>query len=298
GYLGRSSLRHPPLVMGHEFSGEVVALDPSDEGGPIAVGQLVAVNPILPCRNCPTCAAGRYQICPNRTLIGAQRPGAFADLVAAPLTALVPLPDGTSPVLGALTEPFATALHAARLGGLTADDGVIVWGAGSIGLLAIWAALLSGAGRVVAVDTNPQRLRAAEEMGAVAAIDGGADDAVAAARAALGDVRRTVVLEAVGRTASRQAAVEAAGPGGTVVLIGLHDAETSLPINAMIRAEIALFCSYAYRPEEFRDAARILAHEPLPTTSWIATRPLTEGAASFAELIDRPGAATKIVLEP
>jgi threonine dehydrogenase-like Zn-dependent dehydrogenase len=83
-----------------------------------------------------------------------------------------------------------------------------------------------------------------------------------------------------------------------VVLIGLHDAETSFAVNALVRAEITLVSAYGYTHAELRRAVEVLATESLPTTDWIKVRPLAAGPATFGDLIDAPGTVTKIVLAP
>ena len=297
GYLGQSSLRVPPLVMGHEFSGEIVWLPPDNTTG-LHVGQLVTANPLIPCGMCRICQAGRPYLCPRRRLIGAHRPGAFAEYVAVPLDALIPLPEMLDAPLGALSEPLAVALHAVARARLQASAAAVVWGAGSIGLLTIWAARLAGADPIVAVETNPARLAAAAALGAGVTVDGRDPDAIAAVRRAVAEHPFVTVFDAVGRWMTRCAAVQAADPGGQVVLIGLHDSETTFAVNALVRAEITLVCAYGYTHAELQRAVEMLAAEALPTTSWIEVRPLAAGPAAFGELIDAPGAVTKVVLAP
>ncbi len=109
---------------------------------------------------------------------------------------------------------------------------------------------------------------------------------------------RTVVLDAVGRSATRQAAVQAEGPGGTVVLLGLHDQETSFDVNAIIRSQVALLGSYAYSEDDVRRAASLLEEGQVPLGPWFDVRPPSLGPDAFAELVERPGVATKVVLVP
>jgi threonine dehydrogenase-like Zn-dependent dehydrogenase len=90
GYLGFNSLRVPPLIMGHEFSGEIVALGPTNEATALQIDRRVTVNPLISCGICAFCRAGLVHVCPQRKLIGAHRPGAFANYVVAPLSSIVP----------------------------------------------------------------------------------------------------------------------------------------------------------------------------------------------------------------
>lgn len=105
-----------PIVLGHEFSGAVVQVG---EGADAALmGRRVAGVPLVPCHDCPDCAAGDYSLCKHYSFIGSRRPGAFAEYVAVPAANVYPLPDDVSFLNGAFFEPATVALHALRLAGL------------------------------------------------------------------------------------------------------------------------------------------------------------------------------------
>ncbi len=188
GYLGQNSLRLPPLIMGHEFSGEIV-----DSGSMIGesttpgIGQRVTVNPLVSCGTCMYCKAGLTHVCPNRKLIGAHRPGAFADYVVVPQRNVIPLPDSLPGTLAALTEPFAVSIHGVKLAHLRPDDAVVVWGASSIGLLTICAARQAHPTRIIAVDTNEARLASATAAGATTVLDARSDTIVEQVRSLVSD---------------------------------------------------------------------------------------------------------------
>src|SRR5215218_5329450 len=137
GYLGKMGNRTPPLVMGHEFAGTVTEVG---EGVDESLGgRLVAVNPLSSDGTCRLCRAGLTNLCPNRKLVGIHSPGGFAEYTLAPADNVYPLPDGVEARTGALAEPLANGVHAARL----ADDSVghaVVVGAGTIGLMCVQAA--------------------------------------------------------------------------------------------------------------------------------------------------------------
>lgn len=298
GYLGKSSLRKPPLVMGHEFSGEVVAVgDGVQLDARIVPGRHVVVNPLIPCRQCTFCRQGRPHLCPQRVLIGAGRPGAFAEYVTVPAQQLIGIPDTVDPVFAALAEPLATALHGAGLANIQQDDGVVIWGAGTIGLMSVFAAHLAGANPIIVLDTNGERLTAAQHLGATRTFSPLDPNALTEARQILGD-RPVVAIDAVGRTATRQAALQLASPGGRVVFLGLADVDTSLNIQAAIRSEVALFGSYAYTPSELERAVQLTAQLAQRDQAWVDRRSLADGADSFRELVERPGSTAKILLMP
>ena len=151
GYLGRMGNRTPPLVMGHEFAGIVTEVGEGvDED---FLGRLVAVNPLSSDGTCRLCQAGLTNLCPNRSLVGIHSPGGFAEYTLAPAANVYPLPDGVEARTGALAEPLANGVHAARLG--LADNPVenaVVIGAGTIGLMCLQAAVLDGIPEVHVVE--------------------------------------------------------------------------------------------------------------------------------------------------
>src|SRR5512133_3546168 len=198
GYLGHMGNRTPPLVMGHEFA-------------------RVTVNPLAGCGHCRLCAAGQENLCPRRTLIGVHHDGAFADLVTAPAANVRALPDDVTARVGALVEPLANGVHAVRLG--LAGDPVaraVVLGAGTIGLMTLQAALLSGIEHVSVLEPHAQRRERALALGAHAAF-GHRDEALAAVREATDGLGADLVLDAVGAQATRAMALELLRPGAQAV---------------------------------------------------------------------------------
>src|SRR5919107_3102005 len=154
GYLGKMGNRTPPLVMGHEFAGTVTEVSEGvDES---LTGRLVAVNPLSSDGTCRLCRAGLTNLCPNRKLVGIHSPGGFAEYTLAPAANVYPLPEGVEARTGALAEPLANGVHAARLGEGPVGYTVVI-GAGTIGLMCIQAAVLDGIPEVHAVE--PVRAR-------------------------------------------------------------------------------------------------------------------------------------------
>jgi threonine dehydrogenase-like Zn-dependent dehydrogenase len=297
GYLGHNSLRVPPLVMGHEFAGRVAVLGSAVEN--LCVGDRVAVNPLITCGVCPMCLRGLDSLCLHRQIIGAHRPGAFADYVAVPAANCILLPDNMSAVAGSLAEPLACGVRAARIAGVTAGDRVLVIGAGAIGLMCITGARRLGGDVVLVSDVSDGRLETARTWGARCGANALRDDVPQLARDLSDDLGVDVAIDAVGNTAARRAAVRAVRPGGTVVLVGLHEAETSLEANYIVRSETRVLGSFAYSKPDFAQAVRMLAGgEVTPHDSWLEERGLDACADSFAQLVDAPPPVAKIVLKP
>jgi threonine dehydrogenase-like Zn-dependent dehydrogenase len=297
GYLGQNSLRVPPLIMGHEFAGTVVA---RGEGvTDLREGDRAIVNPLIGCGACALCRQGLENLCPKRQLVGVHRPGAFAELVAAPAANCARLPEGVTPAGGSLAEPLACGVRAARVGGVGPGSRVLVLGAGPIGLMCIAAVRRAGGTVALAADVNPGRLVTAATWGAEATCNPREESAAEAARRATDGLGLDVAIDAVGSDATRRGAIEAVRPGGTVVFLGLHEAESQIQANYVVRSETHITGSFAYTSADFSVAVAMLAAGKVrPAPDWLVERPLDACADSFAELIDAPPAIAKIVLRP
>jgi threonine dehydrogenase-like Zn-dependent dehydrogenase len=297
GYLGQNSLRIPPLVMGHEFAGTIATAGASVSD--LAIGDRVTVNPLSGCGVCALCRMGLENLCPKRQIIGIHRPGAFAELVAVPAASCTKLPDGLSLVAGSLAEPLGCGVRAARIGAVGTGSRVLVLGAGTIGLMCIAATRKAGGSVTLAADPNTGRLQTAAHWGAKNLCDTRADDPAKLARQLTDGLGVDVAIDAVGTDTTRRVAVRAVRPSGTVVLVGLHEAESSFEANHIVRSEIRVAGSFSYAQADFAAAVDMLvAADVAPDVSWLQERDLEECGDSFAELIDHPPAVSKIVLRP
>jgi threonine dehydrogenase-like Zn-dependent dehydrogenase len=298
GYLGQNSLRVPPLVMGHEAAGEVIqsAGGTFADGSPAHIGTRVTFNPLVTCGECDRCHVGLTNLCRQRQLIGAHRPGAFAQFVAVPAAQCHPLPANLSDTIASLTEPLACSLRAVKLTQVQPDQSLLILGAGPIGLFALIAARAEGIKRVYVSDLSESRLAVARQWGATETIHVQKQDVQATIQKIMpGGV--DTVIDAVGANVTRAQAVQAVVPGGTVVFIGLHDETSSLATNYLVRQEITIRGSFSYDQSDFKRAFDLLAQGLLqPGTEWLEERPLAAGPSSFAQLVDGQVTATKIVL--
>ena len=280
GYLGHMGNRTPPLVMGHEFAGTVVA---AGDGAGELEGARVAVNPLSGCGHCDLCRAGYSNLCADRVLVGVHAPGAFADLVRVRAADARVLPDGVSARVGALMEPLANGVHAVRLG--LADGPVeraAVLGAGTIGLVTLQAALLSGIPHVAVVERHEERRERALGLGAHE----------------VGDERHfDLVLDAVGAQATRSLGLELLRPAGTMVCIGLAADDTTLGFHGVVRSQHRIQGSYAYTMDDFEQAhAWLVSGEASLGDDLTAVRPLEDGPEQFARLASGPPAEFKVFL--
>jgi threonine 3-dehydrogenase len=207
----------PPLVVGHEFAGEVVALGDAVSG--LTAGQLVTAEGHIVCGHCLQCRTGNGHICRDTRIIGVDRDGAFAEYIAMPATNVLPL-DGIPTTVGAVMDPMGNAFHAV----LTAEvsgSSVFVVGCGPIGCFAVGIARAAGAARVIASDVNEKRLALAQRMGAHVTINAATDDVV---RRVLDETRgegADVVCEMSGVPSALHQAFAAVRMGGRVQLLGI-----------------------------------------------------------------------------
>lgn len=289
GYLGHMGNRTPPLVMGHEFAGEIVA---AGRGAEAWVGQRAAVNPIQGCGQCRLCLSGEENICARRTLIGVHFDGAFADLVRAPAANLRALPDLLDIRVGALTEPLSNGVHAMRLGlaGFEAASAAVI-GAGTIGLVTLQSALLSEVPSVAVIEPQDARRARARSLGAHAVF---ADHE--AARDAGGELGFDLVLDAAGAQATRAMAVELVRPGGRVVCVGLAADDTTLSFHTIVREQITIIGSYAYTMADFEQALEWLASGRASLGELAPVLPLEQGPEMFAQLVQGPPDQVKVFL--
>ncbi len=207
----------PPLVVGHEFAGEIAAV--GDAVGELRVGQLVTAEGHIVCGHCLQCRTGNGHICKNTRIIGVDRDGAFAEYVAMPATNVLPL-DGIPTTIGAVMDPMGNAFHTV----LTADipgSSVFVVGCGPIGCFAVGIARAAGAAKVIASDVNAKRLALAQRMGAHVTLDASRDDVARAVLAETGGEGADVVCEMSGMPAALHQAFAAVRKGGRVQLLGI-----------------------------------------------------------------------------
>jgi alcohol dehydrogenase len=287
-YHGKDPRRVPPLILGHEVAGTVVA-------GP-RKGAPVVLNPLMTCGRCALCDQGYSHLCAERELIGMRLAGAYAEYVAIAENNLVELSAGTNFVEASLTEPTATALHALNLARLQssrplAELKTLVIGGGAVGLLAALLLKTYGCRDLVVAETHTERRHSVAEHVGCQVHDPLNDPALANDTFGL-------VIDAVGGGVTRKAAMAAIKPGGIFVHIGLMDATGELDIRKLTLFEITLVGVYCYTPADVRAAAQAIEKGELGDLSWVETRPLSEGAQAFRDLDEGRTAAAKIVLTP
>jgi 2-desacetyl-2-hydroxyethyl bacteriochlorophyllide A dehydrogenase len=221
-----------PIVLGHEWSGEVVEAPAGLES---LVGQPIVADNLVTCGQCPACLAGRPNLCARMDELGFSLDGAHADYLVTLAQGVRVLPRGVSLRAAALTEPLGVALYGTRRARVGPGDRVLVLGAGPIGLLALQACRAAGAREVWQADLRPERRALADRLGAAGTLDVGREDLTAAL--ARTGVVPDVVLECSGSPTAFAAALRAVRPGGRVGVLGYYSDELVAirPSDIMIR---------------------------------------------------------------
>ncbi|CCI53631.1 L-threonine 3-dehydrogenase [Nostocoides jenkinsii] len=209
-----------PLIVGHEFFGEVVEVGEDVPADMVAVGDRISGEGHLVCGHCRNCRAGRKHLCINTIGIGVNRDGAFADLIVLPASNAHVQPAGFDPDLGAIFDPFGNATHTASQWPMVGED-VLITGAGPIGVMAVAIARHVGARNVVVTDLSDYRLALAQAAGADLVVNSGRDRVRDAQRTLGMKEGFDIALEMSGAPAAVEEIIDNLNHGGRVALLGL-----------------------------------------------------------------------------
>ena len=247
---------NPPVVLGHEYSGEVVEVGKGVTG--FAVGDHVTVDPNIYCGHCAYCQNGKKQLCPSMEAIGVTRDGGFAQYSLIPASQAFKLEPTVPWEAAAMAEPLACCLHGIDLAGIQVGDKVCVVGGGAIGLLMVQLAKLSGASQIVLSEPNEKRRQVGLQLGANAALDPTRPDAQEAFAQVL-DGGANVVIECVGNVPAVKSAFQFAGKGATVLLFSVPkvDATFDLPLFDVYKKELTIKGSFVNPDTHARAVALI-----------------------------------------
>jgi threonine 3-dehydrogenase len=227
----------PPLVVGHEFVGDIVEVGANVSG--FKVGDLVSGEGHVVCGKCRHCLAGQRHLCVETVGLGVGRDGAFAEYVALPMTNIWHHAPGIDEDVAAIFDPFGNAVHTALAFPVLGED-VLVSGAGPIGLMATAVVRHAGARHVVVSEPNAFRRELALRMGATIAVDPLERD-LHAVQAELGMVEGfDIALEMSGVEAALQSAIENMAHGGRIAILGIPTDEIALDVNTIVFNQLTL----------------------------------------------------------
>lgn len=296
GYKGTTGRRKPPIIMGHEFSGTVAAV--GENVKEYYMGDPVVVTPLLTCGSCENCLKGFPNQCQNRSALGVNLNGAYAEYVKVAKKMVFPIPSGMSWEQAALVEPLAVAMHAVNLMPLQLLDAVVILGVGTIGLLTILAARLKGAGKIMAVDPSVHRLEVAQKVGADVIINPTSEDAVEAVKKQTKGKGSPAVIEAVGINQTAKQSLLMARNGGNIVWIGNNDPEVTINMQQIVTRELTVKGAYGFN-DEFVASIECIHSKRIDPTILIEKRAsLEEGTEIIDDLARGKSEWIKVMLTP
>lgn len=262
-----------PVIMGHEFSGEVIEV--GDGVTDLSKGDLVAVEPLETCGRCIHCRSGHYNHCPLVAFHGYNREGGgLSDFTVVKRSMAHKLPKGVTPLQGALIEPMSVAYHTADRCRVESGQTVAIHGAGPIGV-GVHLALKRRGVKTVVIDPSAARRTVLTSLGASHAIDPTGIDVVSAVRDLTGGRGAHASVDAAGVPAAFRAALLGTGVNGTVVVVAIHGQPLVIPPFDILMPEVyltgvAMFCN------TFPKVIAEMAAGAYPTTGWVETIPFTD----------------------
>lgn len=289
-----------PLIMGHECAGEVSSVGAGVNG--FAVGDLVAVEPLLVCRECHACRAGAYNRCVHFGALGVSGGGgAYASHVNVDQDFVHHLPAGVTTEQAAVAEPICVGWHAVGLSEPKATDKALVIGAGPVGLGAMLSLRAQGVEWIaVAEHGESARSRMAAELGADLVIDTSKAAALNELYEATGGHGTEIVLEVAGVQAAFDFALDALKHGGTIVSVCIWEYRPTIDMNLVVQKEARLIGSQAYA-HEYPAVLQAIADNRIPSPERLVTRrvPLANALDDgIRELLQHKSEHIKVLVQP
>jgi 2-desacetyl-2-hydroxyethyl bacteriochlorophyllide A dehydrogenase len=276
-----------PLIPGHEFAGVVVASGPGVTD--IQEGDRVAVDPSLYCNECHYCRRGRNNLCLRWGALGVTVAGGAAEFVAVPAANCVRLPDHVASADATLIEPLSCAIRGYDVLSSQLGSHVLIYGAGTMGLMMLKLAERVGAASVDVVDLNPDRLTIARKLGV--------SHAAASAEEMEPPFGWDLVVDATGNLAAIQDGLGRVGPGGTFLQFGVsdYDARATIEPYRIYNKEITITGSMAVL-HSYERAAELFATGLLDAGIFITDRlPLERYADAIASFSSGAGLKTQVL---
>lgn len=286
-----SELGEGRFVPGHELSGEVVRL--GSEVVDFAIGDRVAVEPLVGCGRCHWCKVGWYNLCANFRLIGFYYLGGLAEYCAVPAGNCFKLPQSVSFEEAATLDCISVAVHAVNKARVSNEDTVAVLGAGTIGLFALQSARMAGAREVFVVGTHSFQLDLANTLGASKTIDAKKEPVVERMMQLTNGMGVDKVIEAAGGESSTISdGIAMARRRGTVVTTGIFIKPMPIDLVGLLTKELNLSGAWGYgywtHTKEFVMSLELLAKEKITAKPLITHRyPLEEVSEAYETAIDK-----------
>lgn len=256
-YHGKHPFTRYPVTQGHEVSGRIEAVGSGVEG--LSVGQKVTIEPQVCCGHCYPCTHGKYNLCEELKVMGFQTTGTASEYFAVDAAKVTPLPETMSYDEGAMIEPLAVTVHAAKRFPELKGARVAILGCGPIGILLMQSCKALGAASVLVTDVSDYRLSVARSVGADYAVNTGETDMEQALRDAFGSDKADVIYDCAGSDITMGQAIRCARKGSTIVLVAVFSKLASVDLAVLNDHELELNTSMMYRHEDYVEAIRLVS---------------------------------------
>lgn len=256
-YHGKHPFTRYPVTQGHEVSGRIEAVGSGVEG--LSVGQKVTIEPQVCCGHCYPCTHGKYNLCEELKVMGFQTTGTASEYFTVDAVKVTPLPETMSYDEGAMIEPLAVTVHAAKRFPELKGARVAILGCGPIGILLMQSCKALGAASVLVTDVSDYRLSVARSVGADYAVNTGETDMEQALRDAFGSDKADVIYDCAGNDITMGQAIRCARKGSTIVLVAVFSKLASVDLAVLNDHELELNTSMMYRHEDYVDAIRLVS---------------------------------------
>ncbi len=284
-----------PLVIGHEFVGEVVKIGSKVTN--VKIGDKASAEHVVGCGECQYCKRGRKNLCVKPTVFGLDRPGALAEFMAIPADLVYALPEGMDYDAGVLVEPLSIAVYAVRKSGLRSDDRVGVIGQGPIGLFVDQIVALNG-GHVYGIDVLPSRLEYAKDKGLiVGAVNSKEQDVLDVIKSITDGNGVDYVFEIVGREETLSQAIDLVNKGGKVMVLGVFSKPSCLDMMRIVKREVIVEGAWTCL-DSFPETIELLASKKIHTSDFITHRyPFENAVQAFVDASSYSEGRIKSVIE-
>jgi 2-desacetyl-2-hydroxyethyl bacteriochlorophyllide A dehydrogenase len=286
-----------PRIIGHEVAGTIVEIG-KDCGG-WRIGDRVVADTYLGCGGCFFCRIGRFNLCENRRSLGTAIDGGMAEFVAISVKNLFPLPESISFEVGAVIEPLGVAVHAYEQSGFQPGDSVLILGPGPIGLGILMTAKAAGSTKifVTGLGRDEARLKKARELGADAAINVEESDLTQRVLQGTRGKGADVAFVCTGSGQVLMQAAQLVRKGGTVVVLGLFEAEALFPASLLVEKELTFKGSWRRDPISWYRSIDLVTSGVVPLGKIISHVIALEEIERGFRAIDE-GEALKVVVSP
>lgn len=301
GMDGSTGRRQPPIIMGHEASGEIAEIGSEVQGW--SLGDRVTFDSTIYPLNDWYTLQGRYNLSDNRQVLGVSPPdfkkhGAFAEYVSVPAHILHKVPENVSFEQASMVEPVAVAAHAINISKIQPGQSAVVIGAGMVGMFVVKMLEIAGASPIIAIDIDDAKLELAKDFGASHTINSTNKNLSEKVLELTKNRGADFGFEVVGISETVNICINSLRKGGKAVLVGNINPEITIPLQKIVTTELSLLGSCAINGE-YEVVLDLMASGKVSVDKMIsAVAPLSEGASWFKRLYNKEPGLNKVILVP